>query len=148
MKEQTFLVALDVTEEPERVIEAAKTLADQCGAKLHTVTVVQPIAAVYGSLYADPLVISSTEFEEKSLQAAEQKLATLAARYGLSAADAQTRLGSPEPEIRAAARELNCDLLIMGTHARTGLGRILGSTASAVLHGIECDVHLVNLRTG
>lgn len=146
MSKPTFLVALDVTEDPVSVLDAAKALADKCGAELHLMTVVQPVAAVYGSLYAEPYAFSSVEFEEASLAAAHDKLRALCAKNDIADDNAHSRLGSPEAEIRAAAAELNCDLLIMGTHARTGLARILGSTASAVLHGIECDVHLVNLR--
>jgi len=38
------------------------------------------------------------------------------------------------------------DLIIIGSHARTGVKRLmLGSTANAVLHGAPCDVLVVRI---
>jgi len=34
----------------------------------------------------------------------------------------------------------------MGTHGRHGLGLLLGSTASGVLHGVDCDVLAVRVN--
>lgn len=146
MKEETFLLALDITEDTTTILDTAEKLANNCGAKLLTLTVVQPIAAVYGSLYTVPYAISSADFEQEALRSAHEKLQVLSANHGVAKEDVHTRLGLPAPDIRAAVADLDCDLLIMGTHARSGIGRILGSTASAVLHGLQCDVYLVNLR--
>lgn len=145
MQEQVFLVALDVTEDAKDIMQAARKLADQCNARLMCMTVVQPLAAVYGGLYVAPYAISRESFEEEALKHAQAKLEALAAQYGVDQGDVHTKLGRPAPEIRATATELNCDLLILGTHARSGLGRLLGSTASAVLHGLPCDAHVVKV---
>ncbi len=49
--------------------------------------------------------------------------------------------GEPSTEILRAAEELGCDLIVMGTHGRTGLGRLLmGSVAEAVLRHASCPV--------
>jgi universal stress protein A len=55
----------------------------------------------------------------------------------------ETRLiyGAAVEEILRTAKELKCDLLVMGTHGRTGLGHLLlGSVAEAVLNQAECPV--------
>jgi nucleotide-binding universal stress UspA family protein len=49
--------------------------------------------------------------------------------------------GYAAEEILAAAKQRKCDLIIMGTHGRSGFGRLLmGSVAEAVLRGASCPV--------
>ena len=49
--------------------------------------------------------------------------------------------GDPAKEILRVADETKCDLLIMGTHGRTGLGRaLIGSVAETVLRHARCPV--------
>jgi nucleotide-binding universal stress UspA family protein len=51
------------------------------------------------------------------------------------------REGDPAAEIVRAAEELPCSLTVIGTHGRTGLGRLLmGSVAEAVLRRAPCPV--------
>ena len=52
-----------------------------------------------------------------------------------------TRDGLPAEEILRMAEEAGCDLVVMGTHGRTGLDRLLtGSVAEAVLRKASCPV--------
>jgi nucleotide-binding universal stress UspA family protein len=54
--------------------------------------------------------------------------------------------GYPADEILRAAREIGCDVLVLGTHGRKGLGRLLlGSVAEQVLREAVCPV--VTVRT-
>src|SRR5262249_7953655 len=49
--------------------------------------------------------------------------------------------GDPGREILRAARETGADLIVMGTHGRTGLTRLLtGSVAEKVLRKAPCPV--------
>jgi nucleotide-binding universal stress UspA family protein len=49
--------------------------------------------------------------------------------------------GSPAKEILKAAREIKPELIVMGTHGRTGLGRLLmGSIAEKVVRKADCPV--------
>ena len=55
-----------------------------------------------------------------------------------------SRMGKPGPEILRASKELGSDLIVMGTHGRTGLQHLLlGSTAAKVLRGANCPVLIV-----
>ena len=54
-------------------------------------------------------------------------------------------IGSPKTEILALAEDNNADLIVVGSHGRHGLGLLLGSTASSVLHHAKCDVMAVRL---
>jgi nucleotide-binding universal stress UspA family protein len=51
------------------------------------------------------------------------------------------REGNPSAEILRTARENDCDLIVMGTHGRTGVPRLLmGSVAEQVLRKAACPV--------
>jgi len=54
------------------------------------------------------------------------------------------RIGTPAEEIVSEAREWECDLLVLGTHSRHGLGRLFfGSVAAAAARDAFCDVLVV-----
>jgi nucleotide-binding universal stress UspA family protein len=49
--------------------------------------------------------------------------------------------GDPAAQIVRVARESGCDLIVLGTHGRTGLGRLLvGSVAGQVVRRAPCPV--------
>jgi nucleotide-binding universal stress UspA family protein len=57
--------------------------------------------------------------------------------------------GDPASEIVAYAREAGMDLVVMGTHGRTGLERLLmGSVAEKVMREAPCSVLVVKLPKG
>jgi nucleotide-binding universal stress UspA family protein len=59
-------------------------------------------------------------------------------------ASSEVRSGSPAPTIVAFAEEWDADLVIMGSHGRTGVARLLlGSVARNVLHHANCSVLVV-----
>jgi nucleotide-binding universal stress UspA family protein/quercetin dioxygenase-like cupin family protein len=54
--------------------------------------------------------------------------------------------GDPVMEILRVAKSLECDLIVMGTHGRTGIKRLLaGSVAEGTLRGAACPVLTVRL---
>jgi nucleotide-binding universal stress UspA family protein len=56
--------------------------------------------------------------------------------------------GDAAPEIVEVARQTPCDLIVMGTHGRTGLGRaFMGSVAEQVLRTAPCPVLTVKSPT-
>jgi len=59
------------------------------------------------------------------------------------------RHGAPTRAILTACAELSPDLLVMGTHGRTGVRRLVfGSVAEAVLHASPCPVLVVPAGRG
>jgi len=55
--------------------------------------------------------------------------------------ESRMREGDARDEILAAAEEESCDLIVMGSHGRTGLERVLlGSVAEEVLRRASCPV--------
>lgn len=63
-------------------------------------------------------------------------------------AEADRREGDAATEILAAARESKADLIVLGTHGRTGLARlVLGSVARNVIQHAGCSVLVVHEST-
>jgi nucleotide-binding universal stress UspA family protein len=57
--------------------------------------------------------------------------------------------GDPAAEIVRFAQDMNMDLIVMGTHGRTGLERMLmGSVAEKVMRDANCSVLVVKLPRG
>jgi len=57
--------------------------------------------------------------------------------------------GDPSSEICLLAKRQNVDLIVMGTHGRTGLSHILlGSVAEKVVHHAPCSVLTVRAPKG
>jgi nucleotide-binding universal stress UspA family protein len=84
-------------------------------------------------------------WEEQRLwvqQALDQRVAAAQAR-GLTAR-ALLKLGVPAESIADAAAEEHADLIVVGTHGRTGLTRlVIGSVAERVVRVAHCPVLIV-----
>lgn len=96
----------------------------------------------YGLAFA-PAAAVEILAEVRSL--AEQRLAEAAQQVGL-AADLRVVEGTPSTTILDTARDLDADLVVLGTRGRTGLRRVvLGSVAEAVIRDAPCSVLAVRL---
>lgn len=141
-----ILVAIDLTEEADEVLAAANSVRGQSDAVMCAVTVVKPLARVYGGLDMAPITAGAVAFERDAIEQAGKQLKQLGAEHNIAASNCHVKLGSPAIEIRALAEELAADLIVIGTHGRHGFGLLLGSTANAVLHGVKCDVLAVKIH--
>src|SRR5205814_2627344 len=75
---------------------------------------------------------------------ARQELNRLAVPDGNVRAERRFEEGDAAGTILRVARELPADLIVMGTHGRTGLGRLLmGSVAEQVVRKASCPVMTV-----
>jgi universal stress protein A len=137
-----LLVAVDLSNESHRVIERALEIADQQGERLSLIHVVEPVAAAYP---IDAYAINMTRLQEEAMEIATQKLAEMAAPYGIDEERQHVSVGSPAGEVRSMADELECDLIVIGSHGRSGWKLLLGSTANKVLHGANCDILTVRV---
>jgi nucleotide-binding universal stress UspA family protein len=115
----------------------ARSLARELGARLVIVHVAPADIYLEGRLAA--------EFDPRDYQPDLDAL-----RRRLDGPDlkfpVETRLarGFASEEILWMAGEIACDLIVMGTHGRTGLGRLfMGNTAQSVLPRADCPVLVV-----
>jgi nucleotide-binding universal stress UspA family protein len=90
-----------------------------------------------------PLYTEAVEASRRQHEKLARELAAQLVAAGRSA-EADVREGDAAAEILAAAKEADADLIVIGTHGRTGLERLLlGSVARNVLHHAACSVLVV-----
>jgi nucleotide-binding universal stress UspA family protein len=131
---QTILHATDFSDSSKCAFRLACSLAGRFGARLIVLHVaVRPTVAFgHGVMPPDP------EECEEYLQECLHCM-----RAGDPTLKLERRLveGEPAAEILRVAEETKCDLIVIGTHGRTGLGRLLmGSVAEEVLRKADCPV--------
>ena len=147
-----MLVAIDLTEESEQVVDRAREEASRHGAMLSVVHVIRPVDQVYGGFGAvgvpGDFGGQLAALEHEARRQSEQRLAAIAEQLGAPAERAHLLMGNAAVDIRRLADEQGADLIIIGTHGRHGLGLLLGSTANAVLHGVSVDVLVVRIKVG
>lgn len=132
------LFATDFDEVGVRAAQKAKKIADENGADLILVHVVEPIPA-----YAYPGFAGFAEVELSIREQAQKELDDLADELGVDGQHRFIEFGSTKNEILRVAKEHQIDLIVTGSHGKHGLSLLMGSTANAILHGAECDVLIV-----
>jgi nucleotide-binding universal stress UspA family protein len=131
------VLATDGSDASEAALAWAAHLAQAIDAKATIVTVMQAMA---GYDYLGGATASILGAETK---AAEMILEEAAARIADDGPVPETvaTSGSPWREIRRVAQDREADLVIVGSHGRTGLKRfLLGSVADGVKNHAECPV--------
>ncbi len=136
-----ILLAVDLTEESNRVAVRATSLALVYDAELHIVHVIEPLSLAYGGDI--PMDLSSVQ--EQIHDQAKSHLAEFAATLGVPVDRQYLIFGRPESEIQRVADAKEVDVIVVGSHGRHGLALLLGSTANGVLHGATCDVLAVRV---
>lgn len=66
----------------------------------------------------------------------------LAARTGVDTANIHVRGGSPEEVIAEVAKEINADVVVLGTRTRGSRWR--GNTAERIITRVDCDILAIN----
>jgi nucleotide-binding universal stress UspA family protein len=132
---RTILHATDFSEQSQHAFAAACSLARDHGSRLVVLYVRAPSAAGYGEMgpiVADPVWTPADV--KAALDALHPPDPGVEVEYRVAE-------GEPAAEVVRLARVLAANLIVMGTHGRTGLGRLLlGSVAEAVLRRAPCPV--------
>ncbi len=124
-----ILVAIDFSAASSRALELASELAVKFQASLTLVHVCEVLA--YAGL-SPPLLDFIALLEESAARELQRIVDPL--RRKLPSTTSTIRTGLPWQEILEASRETRSDLIIMGTHGRTGFARAwLGSVAEKVV---------------
>jgi universal stress protein A len=146
MAYRNILAAVDITDEAEEILKAARAIANDKKSTISVVTVLRPMAEFYVNLYSTLEDNAGIGIDSKAVEHATAWLSDLAKRNGIDASAVNVIIGTPAVEIRRMAEKLDADLIVLGTHGRHGLGLMLGSTANAVLHGAPCNVLAIKMR--
>lgn len=155
---KNIMVALDFdhTEHPENVelnqtlAELGLSLASSESADLHLVSVYESLEAGMLSIWSEEpetfrRTLETVEYERKQKgmsdlkQALERKVGKES--YDYIAPVTHLVQGLPAKKLTEMAEQLDVDLVIMGTLARSGLkGIVIGNTAESVLGALKCSV--------
>jgi nucleotide-binding universal stress UspA family protein len=126
-------------------LEHAIKLAQQCGASLRLLTVIDlaTVAADWAGAEAWQTLLSSLREHSRGVLEAAQRRASEA---GLACESEAVELpaGRVADAIVTAASDCGCDLIVMGSHGRRGVSRVLlGSDAELVLRSSRVPVLVV-----
>ncbi len=135
---QRILVPTDGSDISTKAVVAAAKWARLAGAELHVLSVKEPYP--YSALSEmQPIAPQSyLDAQEKVAQQRVQAAISVANREGQSRVQGATlESNHPWEAILEQAKSLNCDLIVMASHGRRGIGAILlGSETQKVLtHG-------------
>ena len=138
MKIRKILVPVDYSEQSERALRLACDLA----ARIDAVLVLVHVYQVPSDIYPYPLFLTDEVIDQIRDREAERMEAWCEkARAGGAMVTGHVTRGETHDEISAIARELDTDLIVIGTRERTGLGRaLLGSTAERTVQLAPCPV--------
>jgi universal stress protein A len=138
-----ILLAVDFTPVTDTVARQAIELCQAFKARLSLVHVVE---FTQMDLSNDLVLPQELELDQELMKQSKQRLEELAENLGIDKSECFVSQGSTRREILRLAKELNTNLIVIGSHGREGIQRLLGSTANAVLHGAPCDVLAVRIK--
>lgn len=135
-----ILTAIDFSENAECAFDYALTLATQFNAELTIIHVINEPVDLRGFYVPH---ISFEQLEKEIEESAVKMMETFCSERLKNFTNYKTAIvtGIPYEEITAIAAKTEASLIVIGTHGRTGLDRILfGSTAERVVRSASCPV--------
>ena len=141
MNVKKILVATDFSPTSETALAIATSLAREANGEL-ILTHVVPTPPAWGN---EGMIAN---LEGLDLRMAQQRLDEMKIDDAGIFVRREARMGSAAEELVALAESEDVDLIVMGTHGRTGLFRLLmGSVAEAVVRHAKCPVLSVKPQT-
>jgi nucleotide-binding universal stress UspA family protein len=137
---ERLLVATDGTEESRNAVAVGLELAKACSCKLELMAV----AVVLTNLEYDSAMPWVIEGAEKDMQQKLEAVRAMVKETGIDCEIIVHRGEDPSVEIVAEAVKYKADMIVMGTHGRTGIKRfVMGSVAGNVIGHAPCKVLVV-----
>jgi len=130
----TILHPTDFSERSEAALHLACALARDYGARLVVLHVATQPPLIYGE---GMLPLDADEF----LGYAKEQLDNLHLPLDDIRAERRLEAGDAANEVMRVAKQIRADLIVIGTHGRTGVSRLLmGSTAEQIVRRASCPV--------
>jgi len=140
-----ILVATHLGDPAWPTLRAAAAEAKRTGGAVTVLHCIEPMAVIAAADFPVPLDPHTDEAEAGAMQQLERAVH----QAGLTGATLRVELGPSGATILEQSRAIVADLVIVGTHGRSGARRLLlGSTAEEVLRDCKCDVMVVRLNDG
>ena len=136
------LISIDPGESAAIVLHEAETfLKGFPDAEVHVFTVIDMALIAVGHDTDESLMMSTMQRQADDLVPIATKI------FGEKSFVFSSEVGYPVDEILQKVQSLHCDLLIMGTHARTGFNHlIIGSVAEKVLRLAGCNTLIIPIK--
>ncbi len=131
----TILYATDLSENHFKMCQKAADIATHFHAKLYLMHVIEPPATLQ---LAQGLGFA--EFDRPIKADAETVMRTLGEALNIPVDQQFVEIGSIKTHVLSKADALDCNLIIIGSHAKSNIPEFLGSTAHAVVNHAPCDV--------
>ena len=140
-----ILVASDFSRYSDAALKKATELAAPFEARVSLIHAAEVLTSeIYPTLgeLAVPVIVDNPDLEKKHLKQIKKQLSKQLKRMGLSKDNISIKAlsGHPVDSIIDYARKHNVDLIVMGSHGRRGLARMLGSSTNGVINHAPCDV--------
>jgi nucleotide-binding universal stress UspA family protein len=129
----------DFSESSQAALQVARSLARDLGSRL-VLLHVAPLEVYVSGMMASEMDVDAFRH---SLEEIRNRLDGMDLKYPV---EVELSRGDASDEIVRVAEELGCGLIVMGTHGRTGLGKLLlGNVAESVLPRAHCPVLVVKV---
>jgi nucleotide-binding universal stress UspA family protein len=136
---KNILFATDFSEASQAALPYAAAIARRYDSHLHIVHIVSPASYVISSQPGDPVTLDC--IHEAAVADARQKLETVASHLKTVPHHTYVREGEVWGSLSELIRTHEFDLLVVGTHGRTGVEKlVLGSKAEEILRLATCPV--------
>jgi nucleotide-binding universal stress UspA family protein len=145
MEIKSILFPTDFSEGSAQALQYAVDMSQKYGAKLYLIHVIYDIAKASGWYVPH---VSVDQMYKDIVEGAKKELEKFGVEElsSLKNLERSVVMGVPHEEIINFVKKNKIDLIIMGTHGRKGIDRILfGSTASQVVRFAPCPVLTVRL---
>ena len=138
---RSILVAFDFSDTSRSALAYGRNLARAFGGHLHVLHVADVISTSAAQFFPE----GPGDPEDKAARIALNQLRSLLGTEGLADARPEVRVASdPAHEVVEYAKDVRADLIVLGTHGRTGVSRFLmGSVAEHVVRTAPCPVLVV-----
>ncbi len=145
MEIKNILFPTDFSDGSAQALAYAVDMAKRYGAKLHVVHIIYDVAKATGWYVPH---VSVNQMYDEIKQGAQKEIERFGVEElsGLKDIERSVITGVPHEEIINFVKKNKIDMIIMGTHGRKGIDRILfGSTAAQVVRFAPCPVLTVRL---
>ncbi len=139
-----ILVATDFSPHADIAARRAKEIASLYDARITLLHAVENFI-FYGDIYDPVGPVQQLDTDHMIFEAAEKQMAQLASKLDIPNLVTEVMWGSPKAAILSYAAAQQVDLIVTGSHGRSGVSRLLGSTTNGILHGANCDVLSVRI---
>ena len=112
-----IIVAVDLSDETDKVMRRALELVRSQVDKLVLVHVVEPVPAVWGM---ETYAVDPINLQQQILDYTTTMLEEMGSKHGIEKANVHVVLGSPVSEIRNLAKSQKADAIVIGSHGNSG----------------------------